>query len=324
MSSSEEEVEVESTITETQEEETAPTQRESSDTPGPSRPSRKRKRSDRTASSSLSVAETHRKTRKVAIVYSTDETDEEKIPEMVGEGYAFPRKMKEVKLTLPSTPSQVTLSRTFVEWFSYYGLRQGLREALESRQWDDEMINTLISNFRAKHGFNKHTAMMPYNDEDDSDGEPIHLEGGRTAVLRRRIISPRESSTQEENDRLDDLVSRPKKRTAAKASGEGEPMGPPAKRTRKEKKAKTVKPKKATKPKKAAKPKKDSKKPKKKKAAKTGEGTPTPSPSPTGEPDPTPAATPGGRATAQQGSSGFTTRGFAAAASRRRSNTAGD
>ena len=76
MSSSEEEVEVESTITETQEEETAPTQRESSDVPGPSRPLRKRKRSDRTASSSLSAAETHRKTRKVAIVYSTDETDD--------------------------------------------------------------------------------------------------------------------------------------------------------------------------------------------------------------------------------------------------------
>ena len=174
MSSSEEEVEVESTITETQEEETAPTQeRESSEAAGPSRPSRKRKRGDRTASSSLPSAESHRKSRKVAIVYSTDETDEERIPEMAGEEYAFPRKMKEVKLTLPSTPSQVTLSRTFVEWFSFYGMRPGLREALESRQWTEEMINTFISNFREKHGFNKHTAMLPYNDESESEGSPF-------------------------------------------------------------------------------------------------------------------------------------------------------
>ena len=81
MSSSEEEVEEESTITETQAEETAPTQgRESSEPAGPSRPSWKRRRGDRTASSSLPSAESHRKMRKVAIQYSTDETDEEKDP----------------------------------------------------------------------------------------------------------------------------------------------------------------------------------------------------------------------------------------------------
>ena len=110
VSSSEEEVGEESTITETQAEETAPTQeRESSEPAGPSRPSRKRKRGERTASSSLPSAESHRKMRKVVIQYSTDETDEEKIPETMGEGDAFPRKVKQVKLTLPATPSQVTL-----------------------------------------------------------------------------------------------------------------------------------------------------------------------------------------------------------------------
>ena len=201
MSSSEEEVEEESTITETQAEETAPTQeRESSEPARPSRPSRKRRRGDRTASSSLPSAESHRKTRKVAIQYSTDETDEEKIPEMTGEGHAFPWKIKQVRLTLPATPSQVTLPRTFVEWFSFYGMRPGLREALESRQWTEDMINTFIDNFREKHGFNKHTAMLPYNNEGDSEEEPIHLEGGRKVVLRRKIISPRDSSTPEEGD----------------------------------------------------------------------------------------------------------------------------
>ena len=182
VSSSEDEEGVESTIMEMQEEETAPTQRESSEPAGPSRPSRKRKRGDRMASSSLPLAESHRKSRKVAIVYSTNETDEEKIPEMTGEGYDFPRKTKEIKLTLPSTPSQVTLSRTFVQWFSYYGLRPGMREALESRHWTEEMIDTFVQNFREKHGFNRHTAMLPYNDENDSE-EPILLEGGRRAVL---------------------------------------------------------------------------------------------------------------------------------------------
>ena len=106
--------------------------------------------------------------RKVAIQYSTDETDEENIPEIIGEGYAFPRKMKQVRLTLPATPSQVTLPRTFVEWFSFYGMRPSLREALESRKWTEDMINMFIDNFREKHGFNKHTAMLPYNDEGDS------------------------------------------------------------------------------------------------------------------------------------------------------------
>ena len=147
VSSSEEEVEEESTITETQVEETAPQERESNEAAGPSRPSRKRRRGDRTASSSLPSAESHRKTRKVAIQYSTDETDEEKIPEIIDEGYAFPRKMKQVRLTLPATPSQVTLPRTFVEWFSFYGMRPGLREALESRKWTEDMINTFIENF---------------------------------------------------------------------------------------------------------------------------------------------------------------------------------
>ena len=93
--------------------------------------SRKRKRGDRTASSSLSSADHTRKSRKVAVEYSTDETDEDKIPEM-GEGMAFPRKTKMVKLTLPATPSQVHLVRSFVEWFAYYGMQPAMQAALVS------------------------------------------------------------------------------------------------------------------------------------------------------------------------------------------------
>ena len=68
------------------------------------------------------------------------------------------------------------------------------------------MIDEFIKNFRQKHGFNLHTAMLPYVDEDDSDNEPIKLKVGRKMVIRRRIISPDEATTQEEDpDRLEDL-----------------------------------------------------------------------------------------------------------------------
>ena len=57
-------------------------------------------------------------------------------------------------------------------------MRPGMRAALVSRKWTDGMINEFIKNFRQKHGFNHHTAMLPYVDEEDSDGEPIELKGG--------------------------------------------------------------------------------------------------------------------------------------------------
>ena len=237
---------MESTISETHGE------RESSEQTEQPRTSRKRKRGDQTASSSLSSADHTRKSRKVAVEYSTDETDEDKIPDME-EGMAFPRQMKTVKLTLPATPSQVHLARSFVEWFAYHGMRPGIRAALVSRKWTDAMIDEFIDNFRHKHGFNRQTAMLPYDDEGDSDNEPIELEGGCRMVIRRRIISPDEATTQEEDpDRLEDLVPRRKKRSVpGPDGGEGESMGPPpGKKPKKAKPGKTPKPKKDPKPRK--------------------------------------------------------------------------
>ena len=257
---------MESTISETHGE------RESSEQTEQPRTSRKRKRGDRTASSTLSSADHTRKSRKVAVEYSTDETDEDKIPDME-EGMAFPRKMKTVKLTLPATPSQVHLARSFVEWFAYYGMRPGMRAALVSRKWTDRMIDEFIENFRQKHGFNRHTAMLPYFDEGDSDDEPIELEGGRRMVIRRRIISPDKATMQEEDpDRLEDLGARPRKRPApGPDGGEGESMGPPpGKKPKRAKQVKTPKPKKDPKPKKPKKGKKS------KKAAKTADPGQTP------------------------------------------------
>ena len=113
------------------------------------------------------------------------------------------------------------------------------------------MIDEFIDNFRRKHGFNRQTAMLPYAEEGDSDNDPIELEGGRRMVIRRRIISPDEATTQEEDpDRLEDLVPRRKKRSApGPVGGEGEPMGPPpGKKPKKAKLRKTPKPKKDPKP----------------------------------------------------------------------------
>ena len=68
-------------------------------------------------------------------------------------------------------------------------MRPGIRAALVSRRWTDAMINEFIDNFRQKHGFNRQTAMLPYDDEGDSDEEPIELEGGRR-MLSGGVSSP--------------------------------------------------------------------------------------------------------------------------------------
>ena len=188
--------------------------------------------------------------------------------------------MKTVKLTLPAMPSQVHLARSFVEWFAYYGMRPGMRAALVSQKWTDGMIDEFIENFRQKHGFNRHTAMLPYTDEGDSDGEPIELKGGRKMVIQRCIISPDEATTPEEDpDKLEDLGAQPKKRPAPEPDrGEGGSMGPPpGKKPKKAKQVKTPKPKKDPKPRKPKKGKKS------KKAAESSEPTPTPRP---GDADP--------------------------------------
>ena len=61
--------------------EKGPTERGSDEQTEQPRISRKRKRGDRMAASSLSSADHTRKTRKVAVEYSTDETDKDKVTE---------------------------------------------------------------------------------------------------------------------------------------------------------------------------------------------------------------------------------------------------
>ena len=68
------------------------------------------------------------------------------------------------------------------------------------------MIDEFIDYFRQKHGFNHQTAMLPYDDEDDSDNEPIELKEGWKMAIWRCIVSPDEATMQEEDpDRLEGL-----------------------------------------------------------------------------------------------------------------------
>ena len=121
------------------------------------------------------------------------------------------------------------------------------------------MINEFIENFRQKHGFNHHTAILP----------------------------PDEATMLEEDpDKLEDLGAQPKKRPAPKPDGgEGGTMGlPPRKKPKKAKQVKTPKPKKDPKLKQPKKGKKS------KKAAETGDPGQMLQ---TEEQDPTPGCTPG-------------------------------
>ena len=79
---------------------------------------------------SLERASTTRKNRKVVIEYTTDKSDDgQEAREPTSEFATRPHVTKTVKVTLPAMPSQVHLSQTFVQWFSYYGMHIGLRQA---------------------------------------------------------------------------------------------------------------------------------------------------------------------------------------------------
>ena len=114
--------------------------------------------------------------RKVIIEYSSDEFDEEN-PQPV-EGAGVPKRVvRQIHLTLPTSPTHVTTTESFKTFFINHGLTKALRKAFENRGSSTDQMQELMTNFKNKYG-----QMIPlpkiYQDEDSSDSEGLALEDG--------------------------------------------------------------------------------------------------------------------------------------------------
>ena len=111
---------------------------------------------------------------KVVIEYSSDEFDEENPQPVVGTGVPK-RVVRQIHLTLPTSPMHVTTTESFKTFFINHGLTRALRKVFESRGWSTDQMQELMTNFKNKYG-----QMIPlpkiYRDEDSSDSEGLALE----------------------------------------------------------------------------------------------------------------------------------------------------
>ena len=115
--------------------------------------------------------------RKVVIEYSSDESLDEDNPQLV-EGAGVPKHMKkQIHLTLPTSPADVTTTETFTAFFINHGLTKALQKAFEKRGWSTDQMQELIMNFQKKHG-KKVPLPKLYMDEDTSDSEGLELQDG--------------------------------------------------------------------------------------------------------------------------------------------------
>ena len=114
---------------------------------------------------------------KVVIEYSSDEFDEEN-PQPIEGTDAPKRVVRQIHLTLPTSPSHVTTTESFKTFFINHGLTKALRKAFESQGWSTDQMQELMTNFKNKYG---QTIPLPkiYQDEDSSDEEGLTL-GDRT------------------------------------------------------------------------------------------------------------------------------------------------
>ena len=115
--------------------------------------------------------------RKVIIEYLSDEElDEENPQQVVGIG-APKTVIRQIHLTLPTSPSHVTTTESFKTFFINHGLTRALRKAFEKRRWSTDQMQELMTNFKNKYG---QTIPLPkiYQDEDSSDSEGLVLTDG--------------------------------------------------------------------------------------------------------------------------------------------------
>ena len=113
---------------------------------------------------------------KVIIEYSSDEFDEENPQPVKGTG-APKMVVRQIHLTLPTSPMHVTTTESFKTFFINHSLTRALRKAFENCGWSTNQMQELMTNFKNKHG---QTIPLPiiYQDEDSSDSEGLALEDG--------------------------------------------------------------------------------------------------------------------------------------------------
>ena len=114
--------------------------------------------------------------RKVIIEYSSDEFDEENPQPVEGTG-APKRVIRQIHLTLPTSPAHVTTTESFKTFFINHGLTKVLRKAFENRGWSTDQMQELMTNFKKKYGQTIPLHKI-YRDEDSSEDEGLALGDG--------------------------------------------------------------------------------------------------------------------------------------------------
>ena len=88
---------------------------------------------------------------KVIIEYSSEEFDEENAQPVEGTGTPK-RVIRQIYLTLPTSPAHVTTTESFKTFFINHGLTRALKKAFENRDWSNDQRQELMTNFKNKYG----------------------------------------------------------------------------------------------------------------------------------------------------------------------------
>ena len=116
-----------------------------------------------------------KQTRKVILEFSSDEDGDQRVP---GVELGKPKRVKKrITLTLPTKPTNVTLTASFHQFFIRHGMNRALRKALESRHWTVDQMQQFQANYTAKQ-CTKIPPPKRYMDEGDSEEEGLALEDG--------------------------------------------------------------------------------------------------------------------------------------------------
>ena len=145
------------------------------------------KQTARKTTGGKSVATFPKQPKKVILEYSSDENGDQQVP---GVELGKPKRVeKRITLTLPTKPTNVTLTASFHQFFIRHGMNRALRRALESRHWTVDQMQQFQANYTAKHG-TKIPPSKRYMDEDDSEEEGLELNDG-TVYGRKAPSGPK-------------------------------------------------------------------------------------------------------------------------------------